>query len=272
MSFHDWFKSENSADDWQGACRRSDLLARDNCLEDLQSKLSGYLRECYVSKTVLLTALQHSMDEHDLHISLKPQLPETERVRKMAFGEALCLLFAREKDGFWAPLDKLGDSSNPEATTLGIDVLAFCLPDREDSADSDCLYVFEVKTTSSRRYVKQSITDPKWGMLTFFNEKLVCREMIQNEVNLVLKTIEGRDEQRHLIPRVFAFYGMPLHQRKQREHYCPTFVLDSELEVDDHLLLLRGIKHPVAQKWLHVMRIRKLNVVVAATFEKAATG
>jgi hypothetical protein len=270
MSFHDWFDLENSFDNWEGACCRSDLRARDDCLMDIQSRLSSYLRECYVSETVLHAALRRSMDEHDLDIRIEPHLPKTERIRKMAFGEALCLLFFREKDGFWAPLDKLGGGSpNPEATTSGIDILAFYFAD-EDAGQSDRLYIFEVKTTSDRAYVKRSIVDPKDGMSTFFNEKLVLRDMIQHEINFVLQTIEKQDGQRHLVPRVLKFYNMPLERRKQHEYYCPTFVLDAGLEVDGHLLLLRNIKHPVHQKWLHVMRICQLDTVVAATFNEAA--
>jgi hypothetical protein len=207
MSFHDWFDLENSFDNWEGACCRSDLRARDDCLMDIQSRLSSYLRECYVSETVLHAALRRSMDEHDLDIRIEPHLPKTERIRKMAFGEALCLLFFREKDGFWAPLDKLGGGSpNPAATTSGIDILAFYFADDEDADQSDRLYIFEVKTTSDRAYVKRSIVDPKNGMSTFFNERLVHSEMIRDEINLVLKMIEKQDGQRHLIPRVLTFY------------------------------------------------------------------
>lgn len=230
MPFHEWFALEESRENWEGVCRRCDRRAKDNHLGDLQDRLSGYLRERYVSKTLLHAALQRSMDEHSLDIRLELRLPRTERIRKMAFGEALCLLFVREKDGFWAPLDKLGkDNPDPEATTPGIDVLAFYFADNEDPEQLDCLYVFEVKTTSHRSYVKRSIIDPKKGILTFFNEKLALRNMVQNEVNLVLKTIERRDEKQYLILRVLAFYGMPLEQRKQHEHYCPMFVLDAGL-------------------------------------------
>ena len=202
------------------------------------------------------------MSEHNLRIRLEARLPQTERIRKMAFGEALCLLLTREKDAFWAPLDKLGKNSNPEATTPGIDVLAFRFVDDEGSGETDSLYVFEVKTTSDRKYVKRSIVDPEYGILTFFNTKLACREMIQNEVDLVLRTVEKQHQHQNLIPRVFSFYAMPLDQRKQREYYCPVFVLDSGVEVEDYLLLLRDIKHPIHQKWLQLVRIPKLNAVV----------
>ena len=270
MAFCEWFVLENYVDNWKEVCRRSDLHAHNNHLADIQSRLSGYLRERYISRTLLRTALERSMTEHNLDIQFEFHLPQTEHIRKMAFGEALCLLFFREKDRFWLPLDKLGVSSNPEAITPGIDVLAFYFPHDRDSNQTDCLYLFEVKTTSNRAYVRQSIMKPKTGMLTLFNEKLVHRGMIQDEINLVLKTIEERNEQSSVIPRVLAFIGIPLEQRKEREYYCPMFVLDADLEVDDHLSLLRDIKHPVQRKWLHVVRIRELNSIVAATFREAA--
>ena len=270
MSLRDSFELEKCLDDWEGVSRRCDLRAKDDRLPDVRTRISRYLREQYVAKTVLREALQRSMSEHNLHIRLEARLPQTERIRKMAFGEALCLLLTREKAGFWAPLDKLGGSSYPESTTPGIDVLAFCLVDDEGSDQTDSLYVFEVKTTSDRKYVHRSIVDPKRGILTFFNTKLACREMIQDEVNLVLRTVEKQHEHRHLIPLVLAFYAMPLEERRQREHYCPMFVLDAELEVEDHLLLLRDIKHPIHQKWLQLARITELNAVVTSTLLEAA--
>ena len=199
MSLHEWFALEKLLENWEGVCRRSDRRAKDNYLGDIRGRLSDYLRRRYISKTVLHAALQRSMDEHVLDVRLEPRLPQKEHIRKMAFGEALCLLFFREIDGFWAPLDKLGgDNPNPEATTPGIDILAFHFADNEDSDQSDCLYILEVKTTSHRPYVKRSIIDAKKGILTFFNRKLAFRNMVQDEVNLVLKMIERQDEQQHL--------------------------------------------------------------------------
>jgi hypothetical protein len=272
MSLREWFTIERLSDDWEGICRRCDRRAQDDHREDIGERLSLYLLECYVSRPVLQAALQRSINEHSLGIRLAPRLPKKEHIRKMAFGEALCLLLFREEDGFWAPLDKLGEGNpSPEGITPGIDVLAFHLSDSEGSYSIEHLYVFEVKTTSDRTYVKTSIAHPKKGMLTFFNEKLALRNMVQDEINLILKKIGGEDGQQHFAQSLLMFYNMPLQERKQREHYCPMFVLDADLGVEDHLRLLQEIKHPAPLKWLHVMRFAELDEMVADTFQGATT-
>lgn len=242
---------------------------RGNDATAFQHHLGEYLRQCYVSRAVLHAALERSIVEHDLGIRLDTHLPKLKHIRNMAFGEALTLLYFREA-GFWAPLDKLGLDPNPESTTKGIDILAFRFADSEDAEQPDCMYVFEVKTTGDRGYVKRSISK-EGGIVELFNDKLIERGMINDEINWIIKEVEKQDGQSSYVSRLVALYETPLQQRKKHERYCPSFVLDSRLEVDDHLALLEQIDHPCTHKLLYLIRVDDLSNVISSTFDEAAT-
>lgn len=268
MGLRDWLESDGSPANWQGICLRCNVRLKVSCADVFERHLGSYLRECYLSRTILHAALERSKLEHDLDICLDKHLPKTKRIRNMAFGEALTVLFFREVD-LWVPLDKLGLDPNPESTTKGIDVLAFHFVDGSKSR-LDRMYVFEVKTTGSRGYVKRSIAK-KGGIVELFNSKLAEREMINDEINCILKELERKDEKSPFVSRLLELYEIPLQQRKQQERYCPLFVLDSQLQVEDHLSLLEQITHPCEHTVLYLIRVGGLTNVVDSTFGEAAT-
>jgi len=232
-----------------------------------QCHLGSYLRQCYVSRTVLHAALERSITEHSLDIRLDKHLPKAKRIRNMAFGEALTVLLFREAD-LWVPLNKLGLDPNPESTTKGIDVLAFRFADGTNGR-LDRMYVFEVKTTRYRYYVKRSIIE-EGGIVELFNSKLLERGMVNDEINCILKQVEMQDGQSPHISSLLALYETPLRDRKQQERYCTLFVLDSRLDVEDHLSLLKQIEHPCKHKLLYLVRVDDLSGVVSSTFYEAA--